>query len=91
VMFGVAISPPWIPAERLTLNNHHQVTGYILDQTSSDIAVLGLKAREITYYGPDAVAHESICSDVPANDFPIIYYIRIAILKNLNLSLYQHC
>jgi hypothetical protein len=91
LIFGVAISQPWMPAERLTLNNHQQVTGYILNQTPGSIAVLGIRTREITYYGANALVRQSICSNVPPNDFPIIYYIHLPILKNLNLSLYKHC
>jgi hypothetical protein len=74
LMFGVVLSPPWMPAERLSFNNARQVTGYILAQTSSGVTVMQIKSREILYYGPNALTGQSMCSDVPANDFSIMAF-----------------
>lgn len=89
LMFGVVLSPPWMPAERLILSNHHAVTGYILAENSNGLTILGLEPRQIMYYSPDALIGQSICSSSPANDLPIIYYTGIS--KFIGLFPYKHC
>ena len=89
LMFGVVFSPPWMPAERLTLNNHQTITGYVLSQTSDGATVMQAKSRKITYYAPGAIKGQAICSNAPPDDFPLIYYIKS--IPGIHLSRYDHC
>jgi hypothetical protein len=89
VMFGVVFSPPWMPAERLTLNDNTTVTGYVLAQTSDGLTFMQAKSREITYYNPGVVIDQVFCTNAPATDLPIIYYIKS--ITRLDLGKYGHC
>ena len=89
VMFGVVFSPPWMPAERLTLNNNQTVTGYVLAQTSDGLTFMQAKSRKITHYNPGAVRDQVFCTSAPATDLPIIYYIKS--ITRLDLGKYGHC
>ena len=89
VMFGVVLSPPWMPAERLTLNNKQTVTGYVLAQTSDGLTFMQAKSRKITYYNPGVVIGQVFCTNAPATDLPIIYYIKS--ITRLDLGKYGHC
>lgn len=92
LVFGVVISPPWLPAERLTLNNT-QVTGYILSQTADGLTVLQANPREIIYYGPNALTNQYMCSDTPSLDFSVIFFLPPGLkLSNVfNSARYYHC
>jgi hypothetical protein len=89
LMLGVVLSPPWMPAERLTFNNAQPVTGYILAQTSSGLTVMQIKSREILYYGPSALTSQSMCSNVPANDFSVMAFPPF--IKIFGFYRYAHC
>jgi hypothetical protein len=92
LVFGVVISPPWMPAESLTLNNK-QVTGYILTQTPNGLTVLQANPREIIYYGPNALTNQYMCSDSPSWDFSVIFFMPRALnVSNVfNSARYYHC
>ena len=92
VMFGVVFSPPWMPAERLTLNNNQTVPGYVLAQTSDGLTFMQANSREITHYNPGVVIDQAFCTNAPATDLPIIYYIKSITRLDLGkLGKYGHC
>ena len=76
VMLGVVASPPWMPAERLTLKDHQKIVGYVLAQTQEGLTFMQAGSMNITQYEPGIVKDEVFCSDAPARDLPIIYYIK---------------
>ena len=92
VMFGVVFSPPWMPAERLTLNNNQTVRGYVLAQTSDGLTFMQANSRKITHYNPGVVIDQAFCTNAPATDLPIIYYIKFITRLDLGkLGKYDHC
>ena len=76
LVFGVVISPPWMPPEHLSFSHAPPVTGYILTQSSDGVTVLQISPRKLMYYGPGALTGQTPCSNVPAFDFPAVYYTR---------------
>ena len=76
VMLGVVASPPWMPAERLTLKDHQKIVGYVLAQTQEGLTFMQAGSMNITQYEPGIVKDQVFCSDAPARDLPIIYYMR---------------
>jgi hypothetical protein len=97
VMLGVVASPPWMPAERLTLNNHQKIIGYVLAQTQEGLTFMQAGSMNITQYEPGVVKDQVFCSDAPARDLPIIYYIRsipgvdLGHYLSNHLGHYNHC
>ena len=104
VMLGVVASPPWMPAERLTLKDHQKIVGYVLAQTQEGLTFMQAGSMNITQYEPGIVKDEVFCSDAPARDLPIIYYIKSIPAVDLghyrvdlghylsnHLSHYAHC
>jgi Ca2+/Na+ antiporter len=97
VMLGVVASPPWMPAERLTLNNHQKIIGYVLAQTQEGLTFMQAGSMNITQYEPGVVKDQVFCSDAPARDLPIIYYIRsipgvdLGHYLSNHLGHYAHC
>lgn len=89
LMLGVVLSPPWMPAEHLTFNNAPPVTGYILDHSSDGLTVMQISSREILYYDPTALTGQSMCSNVPANDFPVMAFPPFSGI--LGFYRYTHC
>lgn len=88
-LLGVILSPPWMPAEKLTFTNAKPVTGYVLDQSQSGLTVLAVDSRQILYYGPKDLATEAACSDIPSDDLPIVYYTPL--YRIFHLFRYKHC
>ena len=104
VMLGVVASPPWMPAERLTLKDHQKIVGYVLAQTQEGLTFMQAGSMNITQYEPGIVKDQVFCSDAPARDLPIIYYIKSIPAVDLghyrvdlghylsnHLSHYAHC
>jgi hypothetical protein len=93
LIFGVVLSPPWMPAEYLVLNNGQSITGYILSETQNGMTVLQINPREVLYYDdPRLLKSESICSNGPKWDYPIIYYLHLRLhLSVLNPYHYDSC
>jgi hypothetical protein len=93
LIIGVVLSPPWMPAEYLVFKNGKSMTGYILSETQTGMAVLQAKPRRVLYYDdPKALKSEIICSNVPKWDYPIIYYLHLHLdLSVLNPYHYDSC
>jgi Putative Ig domain len=97
VMLGVVFSPPWMPAERLTLNNNQKIIGYVLAQDQEGLTFMQAKSRKITQYNPGVVIGQVFCSNAPARDLPIIFYIKsipglgLGHYLGTYLSHYAHC
>ena len=84
VIFGIVLSPPWMPSEYLVFKNGRSVTGYVLSETQTGIAVLQASPREVLYYeDPKSLQDEYICSNVPRGDYPLVNYF-----SNLHLHLH---
>jgi hypothetical protein len=89
VLLGVILSPPWMPAERLTFSKAKPVTGYVLDQSQSGLTVLAVDSRQLLYYGPKDLISETACSHIPSDDLPIVYYTPLA--RIFHLFRYKDC
>jgi hypothetical protein len=84
VIFGIVLSPPWMPSEYLVFKNGPSVTGYVLSETQTGMAVLQASPREVLYYeDPGSLQKEYICSNVPRGDYPLVNYF-----SNLHLHLH---
>lgn len=85
LLLGVIISPPWMPAERLTFTKASKdkpVVGYVLDQSQSGLTVLTVNPTQVLYYGPKDLTKEVACSAFRSDDLPIIYHT--GLIKNLS-------
>jgi len=97
VMLGVVASPPWMPAERLTLNNHQKVIGYVLAETQDGLTFMQAGSMNITQYNPGFVKGQVFCSNAPARDLPIVYYLKsipgvgLGHYLSDHLGHYAHC
>jgi hypothetical protein len=96
VIFGIVLSPPWMPSEYLVFKNGQSVTGYVLSETQTGMAVLQASPREVLYYGdPRSLQEEYVCSDVPRGDYPLVNYFSYLHLhlhlQVLNPAHYDSC
>jgi hypothetical protein len=91
-LFGVIVSPPWMPAENLTFtraSGHAPVVGYILSQSGTGLTVLAIDPRQIFYFGPQELSKETSCSAFPQDELPIVYHVGLN--RILHLSTDPHC
>ena len=97
VIFGIVLSPPWMPSEYLVFNNGQSVTGYVLNETQTGMAVLQASPREVLYYGDprSSLQEEYVCSNVPRGDYPLVNYFSYLHLhlhlQVLNPAHYDNC
>jgi hypothetical protein len=85
LIFGIVLSPPWMPSEYLVFKNGQSVTGYILSQTQTGMAVLQASPRQVLYFqDPRFLQREYICSNAPRGDYPLLNYFSYL---HLNLHL----
>jgi len=97
VIFGIVLSPPWMPSEYLVFKNGQSVTGYVLSETQTGMAVLQASPREILYYGDprSSLQEEYVCSNVPRGDYPLVNYFSYLHLhlhlQVLNPAHYDNC
>jgi hypothetical protein len=91
-LLGVVISPPWMPAERLTFTEASKdtpVVGYVLDESQSGLTVLSINPTQVLYYGPKDLTKEVACSAFRSDDLPIIYHT--GLIRIFHLFSYPHC
>jgi hypothetical protein len=88
-----SLSPPWMPAEKLTFTKasgqHTPVVGYVLSQSDTGPTVLSLDPRQILYFGPKDLSKATACSAFPQDDLPIVYHMGLNSI--LHLSSDPHC
>jgi hypothetical protein len=96
LIFGIVLSPPWMPSAYLVFKNGQSVTGYVLSETQTGMAVLQASPRRVLYYqDPRSLQEEYICSNVPTGDYPLVNYFSYLHLhlhlQVLNPAHYDSC
>ena len=92
LLLGVIISPPWMPAERLTFtpsSKDKPVVVYVLDESQSGLTVLQINPTQVLYFGPKDLSKEVACSAFRSDDLPIIYHT--GLIRIFHLFSYPHC
>jgi len=65
---ALAINPvPWLPAERVAINHFGTITGYVLDESVTSLAILTADGRRIEYFDIDAVISRQLCDEPPVS------------------------
>jgi hypothetical protein len=90
-VFLATSSTPWLPAETITFSNKHQLTGYVLGETTNDLAVLTYRTRRIVDITPNSIISRAICSESGAIYNGFFYETLPTLIAQHNTSNYPAC